>query len=75
VRIPRTHDLRYLATGSALFDFICSRKNWKSNGGGWSPPTSLAALFGVLGADPGVCGRFSLSLGCASGFKGDKADP
>ena len=61
-----THDLRYLATGSAGFDLICSRKDWKSNGGGWSLSTSLATLFGVLGADPGVSGRFNP----ASRFKG-----
>ena len=70
-----TYDLRYLATGSAGFDFTCSRKDWKSNRGGWSLSTSLAELLGVLGGDPGVCGRLSLRSDWASGFKGDRAGP
>lgn len=75
VTIAGTHDLRYLATCSAGFDFICSRKNWKSNGGGWSLSTSLAALFGVLGADPGVCERFSSDLEWELWSEDDGAGP
>ena len=73
--IVGTHDLRYLTTGSAPLDLICSRNNWKSNGGGRSLSTSLAALFGVLGAEPGVCGRPSSGFELGSRFKGDRAGP
>ena len=55
-----THDLRYLATGSTPFDFICSKKCWKLNvrRRRLVLSASIAKLFGILGADRGVSGRF-----------------